>query len=125
MSDANVPVPSPGTDPEAGVRHYAQHITRGPDRQDAANLLQGWLTDQICVDADPGDYGALYCVWAELGDVAHAYEDQETFDEAARLAAEEWLAGGAEPGQRHAWVARWNEWLRTYGETHTVVWQRQ
>lgn len=119
-----MPPPPSGTDAEAGVRHYTHYIALGPNRQDAANLLKNWLTEQICADADPGDYGALYCLWADLEDVADAYEDEQAFDEAARLAAEEWLAGAAKPEQRAAWVARWNEWLRTYDESHTVFWMR-
>lgn len=99
-----MPPPPSGTDAEAGVRHYTHYIALGPNRQDAANLLKNWLTEQICADADPGDYGALYCLWADLEDVADAYEDEQAFDEAARLAAEEWLAGAAKPSSgRHGW----------------------
>lgn len=99
-------------------------VASGPDRQDGVNLLRGWLTDQMLADADPGDYGTLYCVWANLEDVADAYDDEGVFEESARIAAEEWLAIEAEPGQRRAWAARWTEWLRQYGETHTATWER-
>lgn len=119
-----VPDPPPGSDGEAGIRHFAERVARGPDRQAAVNLLKGWLTDQVVAGADPGDYGALHWVWAELEDVADAYDDEVTFEREAATAAEEWLSAHAHSESRRAWVDRWTRWLHNYGSAHTVYWMR-
>lgn len=106
------------------MTHYVRLIESGPSRQHAAARLQGWLTEQMVDNADPGDYGALYCVWADLEDVADAFEDGATFDQVASLAAQEWLTARTDPALRADWLTRWHAWLATYGHTHTVFWQR-
>ena len=124
MSAPELPPPAPGTDAESGVLYYVQHIVDGPQRQEATIRLKGWLTNQIIADADPGDYGALYCVWADLEDIADAFTDEAAFEAVAPDAAREWLAAHADPTERAAWVARWNAWLAGYAKTHTVHWKR-
>jgi hypothetical protein len=112
------------TDAGPGVLYYVQHIIAGPNKQDATNLLKHWLTDQMVADTNPGDYGSLYCVWADLEGVADAFEDEPTFEIVAPEAAREWLAAFADHSAAGRGSCAGTLGLPHTVKTHTVFWKR-
>lgn len=116
MTPADIPEPPRGTGADAGVVHYARHLVSSPDPLRAAGQLQNWIADRIGDDDEPQDFGRLYVIFAELGDVQSMVGDKQTAAQAVRRAASEWVGAASDQGERSAWFERWNVWLRHHSE---------
>jgi hypothetical protein len=103
-----------------GVAAYMRQIVARPSAaHDIVLHLCGWLTDQIIANSDPGDFGALYTLWACIEDLESDYGDADAFTEVAERAAAEWLRdSAASPAAKERWITRWDDWLRDYGSSH-------
>ena len=83
--------PALGTGAIAGALDHARHIASSPDPLTAVGVLQNWIAEPIGSDDEPQDFGALYAVFASLGDIGSALGQGVDSMESVSRAAEEWL----------------------------------
>lgn len=114
MTAADVPYPDAGTGAEAGALYLARHVVSSPDPLRAARLLQNWIADHIGSADEPQDFGSVYTVFADLGDIDSVFGEEQAATESVRRAAEQWLTAAVNPTRRAAWIDKWTTWLTDY-----------